>query len=45
MTRIREEEEEEDCAMHMHKRSICRHADAVSVRLSVRHVRELRQNE
>jgi len=30
-------------AMHMHKRGICRHA--VSVRPSVCHVRELRQNE
>jgi len=29
--------------MHMRKRGICR--DAVSVRLSVRHVRELRENE
>ena len=30
-------------AMHMHKRGICCHP--VSVRLSVRHVRELPQNE
>ena len=35
------------CAMHMHKQGICRHPVSVclSVCLSVRHVRELRQNE